>query len=300
MLSLLWTDYLIFALLIGLVWAALHARNKAHLRRPWQKVFDNTVGMVSLSVLLMFLLIGLLDSTRLERPTLLDSGQTSKQTEVLSVLDIILSPIRIGHEKTYSAPFAHTAYAKEIMLDDSGQKQWLYPRLRVAGAHLANPNTDKIGDIAQKSLKGLGHGILVWLGLVSLVLFFSKGCSYRASSKGKKTALFSLLIIFCMMGVLVNLAPYYHVLGTDKVGEDVLYQAIKSIRTGLVIGALTSMVMLPIAISLGLLAGFFRGWVDDLIQYIYTTLSSVPGVLLIAAATPPWTIGPICGYCCCV
>lgn len=284
MLSLLWTDYLVFALLIGVVLVVLNTRHKAHLRRPWQKVFDNTVGMVSLSVLLMFLMIGLLDSTRLERPILLDSGQASKQTDVLSVLDILLSPIRVGHEKTYSAPFAHTAYAKEIVLDSTGQKQWLYPRLHIGGAHLSNPSEDKIDDIAQKSLKGLGQALLVWLGLVTLVLFFSKDCSYRALSNGKKTLLFSLLGIFCIMGVLANLAPYYHVLGTDKVGEDVLYQAVKSIRTGLVIGALTSIVMLPIAISLGLLAGFFRGWVDDLIQYIYTTLSSVPGVLLIAAA----------------
>jgi peptide/nickel transport system permease protein len=32
------------------------------------------------------------------------------------------------------------------------------------------------------------------------------------------------------------------------------------------------------------MAGYFRGLVDDLIQYLYTTLNSIPGVLLIAAA----------------
>jgi peptide/nickel transport system permease protein len=32
------------------------------------------------------------------------------------------------------------------------------------------------------------------------------------------------------------------------------------------------------------MAGYFRGWVDDVIQYLYTTLNSIPGVLLIAAA----------------
>jgi peptide/nickel transport system permease protein len=68
------------------------------------------------------------------------------------------------------------------------------------------------------------------------------------------------------------------------VGEDVFYQAIKSIRTGLVIGSLTTMIMLPLAITFGIMAGFFRGWVDDVIQYIYTTLNSIPGVLLIAAS----------------
>ncbi len=44
------------------------------------------------------------------------------------------------------------------------------------------------------------------------------------------------------------------------------------------------MVILPFAILLGIAAGYFRGWVDDVIQYLYTTLSSIPGVLLIAAA----------------
>ena len=41
---------------------------------------------------------------------------------------------------------------------------------------------------------------------------------------------------------------------------------------------------LPLAVVLGIVAGYFRGWVDDLIQYLYTTLNSIPGVLLIAAA----------------
>jgi peptide/nickel transport system permease protein len=35
---------------------------------------------------------------------------------------------------------------------------------------------------------------------------------------------------------------------------------------------------------LGTMAGYFRGWVDDVITYIYTTLNSIPGVLLIASA----------------
>ena len=34
----------------------------------------------------------------------------------------------------------------------------------------------------------------------------------------------------------------------------------------------------------GVTAGYFRGWVDDVVQYVYTTLNSIPGVLLIAAS----------------
>jgi len=82
----------------------------------------------------------------------------------------------------------------------------------------------------------------------------------------------------------VALAAGYHVLGTDKVGQDVLLLALKSVRTSLVIGTLTTLVMLPFGIAFGVVAGYFKGWVDDVIQYLYTTLNSIPGVLLIAAA----------------
>jgi ABC-type dipeptide/oligopeptide/nickel transport system permease subunit len=95
-------------------------------------------------------------------------------------------------------------------------------------------------------------------------------------------AALGLLLLFALP--LLILAADYHVLGTDKVGQDVLYQVLKSVRTALVIGLVTTLVMLPLSIFLGVLAGYFRGWVDDLIQYLYTTLSSIPGVLLIAAA----------------
>ena len=83
---------------------------------------------------------------------------------------------------------------------------------------------------------------------------------------------------------LLFLSAGYHVLGTDKIGEDVLYQALKSIRTALVIGLVTTLVSIPVGVLLGLVAGYFRGWVDDVIQYVYTVLNSIPAVLLMVAA----------------
>ncbi|MCK4738789.1 MAG: ABC transporter permease [Deltaproteobacteria bacterium] len=77
--------------------------------------------------------------------------------------------------------------------------------------------------------------------------------------------------------------PSTHLFGTDKVGGDVFFAAVKGIRTGIVIGTGATIIMIPFAIFFGVMAGFFGGRVDDLIQYIYTTLSSIPGVLLIVA-----------------
>ena len=42
--------------------------------------------------------------------------------------------------------------------------------------------------------------------------------------------------------------------------------------------------MMPLALFAGIAAGYFGGLVDDAIQYVYTTLSSIPGVLLITAS----------------
>lgn len=77
--------------------------------------------------------------------------------------------------------------------------------------------------------------------------------------------------------------PGSHWLGTDKVGNDVLFTALKGVRTAIVIGAGTTLIIVPFAIFFGVVAGYFGGFIDDLVQYIYTTLASIPGVLLIVA-----------------
>lgn len=98
-----------------------------------------------------------------------------------------------------------------------------------------------------------------------------------------RAMLITATLLAVAVGGVAALWPWYHVLGTDRTGNDVLYQALKSIRTAVVIGSLSTMATLPLAIALGILAGYFKGWVDDLIQYLYTVLSSIPPILLVAA-----------------
>ena len=98
-----------------------------------------------------------------------------------------------------------------------------------------------------------------------------------------RAILLTWLGVCLVAGSVIGLASGYHVLGTDSTGNDVLYQSLKSIRTAFVIGSLTTLAMLPPAIGFGLAAGYFKGRVDDIITYLYTTLTSIPGVLLVAA-----------------
>jgi peptide/nickel transport system permease protein len=195
------------------------------------------------------------------------------------MLDDWATPLREHGEKTYSAPFAFTLYSKEMIMQTDGSMQWDYPRLEFGGSHLENPETQRIFDILQKTAYGLAQGLGL-MGLLLLVPTLRRGNAVRVAP----AVLLALFIIVPLTSILIHLSAYYHVFGTDKVGEDVFYQAVKSIRTGLVIGTLTTLIMLPMAIIFGILAGFFQGWVDDVIQYIYTTLNSIPGVLLIAAS----------------
>lgn len=73
----------------------------------------------------------------------------------------------------------------------------------------------------------------------------------------------------------------WHLLGTDGVGNDVLYMTLKGCRTALFIGGLTSLIATPLALLFGMPAGYFGKRVDDAVQYSYTVLSSVPGILLL-------------------
>ena len=77
--------------------------------------------------------------------------------------------------------------------------------------------------------------------------------------------------------------PRSHLLGTDRIGQDVFCQACKSIRTGIIIGLLTTILAVPFALIFGTAAGYYGGWIDDATQYVCTVLSSIPTVLFIAA-----------------
>ncbi|NOT85151.1 MAG: ABC transporter permease [Methylococcaceae bacterium] len=274
----LWTDALIYLLLLSLVGLGLYLRGKAHIKRPLQTISSSKVGMVSLVVLLFFVVIGLLDSIHFV-------PANSKNNEIISVLDDWATPLREQGEKTYSAPFATTLYSKEMQTLPDGNTQFGYPRLTFGGSHLTDPATQLLPDLLKKTAYGgfQGASLMVFFFVLLFSLFKMQRERLKRSATAK-TVWGVMFVIVTLSYVLIYLSGYYHVLGTDKVGEDVFYQAIKSIRTGLVLGTLTTLIMLPMAIIFGILAGFFRGWVDDVIQYIYTTLNSIPSVLLIAAA----------------
>jgi peptide/nickel transport system permease protein len=77
--------------------------------------------------------------------------------------------------------------------------------------------------------------------------------------------------------------PGTHVLGTDILGRDVLYVTLKGARVALLIGGLTSLIAIPLALFFGVLAGYVGRWVDDAIFFVMTVLASIPSILLLVA-----------------
>jgi peptide/nickel transport system permease protein len=77
--------------------------------------------------------------------------------------------------------------------------------------------------------------------------------------------------------------PGAHILGTDLLGNDVLYRALKGVRVALLIGGFTSLIVIPIALLFGVSAGYFGGRIDDIVFFVMTTLASIPSLLLLIA-----------------
>jgi ABC-type dipeptide/oligopeptide/nickel transport system permease subunit len=72
-------------------------------------------------------------------------------------------------------------------------------------------------------------------------------------------------------------------LGTDILGRSVMYKAIQGTRVALSVGIITALLAAPIGIFFGCVSGYFGGWLDDLIVWFTTTLSSIPNILLLIA-----------------
>jgi len=291
------TDVPVWLLVAGAIGYFLYVRGQPHLAAPWRRVTRSAAGMSALVVLLAFVAAGLADSLHF-RPQLEHRDQQGRPVyavEVLSLLDVLVMPLRTRTERTYSAPLATRAYSRETVELAGGGVEREFPRLRYGGAHLAT-EAGHLRDVVATAVQGVAFGfvgwwLLAWLATAGLARAHgtSAGAMWTAVQR-RRTDVPWLAVYLTVLALALAcvpaalLATKYHVLGTDKVGQDVLYLSLKSIRTALVIGTLTTLVMLPFAILLGIMAGYFRGWIDDVIQYVYTTINSIPGVLLIAAA----------------
>jgi len=287
----LWSDLLIYTLIASVGLFLWQLRKNPQAKKRWSGVFSSKVGMASFIVILFYILISLLDSIHFREPLPQLEGSPHQEvaysSDVKSVLDKVLVRLNSRNESTYSAPFSLHSFAKENMTDANGSVYRDYPRLKNGGSHLKEAD-ERAWDVLWRSTLAIVIGLII--AAIPIGLHMQYVARMKAKGLGSSSSIpwhvayISVTLISIIACWMLSLSEFYHILGTDKVGEDVLYQSIKAIRTGVLIGTLATLVTLPLAIILGISAGYFKGWVDDVVQYIYTTLSSIPGILLIAAS----------------
>jgi peptide/nickel transport system permease protein len=295
---LLWTDASVWLIVLaGAAYVGMVLR-KPQLAANWGKVFRDAPALASSLLLLLGLGVTLLDSVhyraRLPPAPGAPDAAPAYDSNTRSLLDAALSRLVESREQTYSRPLSYLGFTKESVVVD-GVVTRHAPRLKYGGAALKDPAQDWLPDLLRRALVGLLWGVAS-AAVLSLALraLLARGTGQTLAAtwqgvRGRQTqvpwhvALATVWVLCLLVGVAAQLSGPYHLLGTDTTGNDVLYQSLKSIRTAFVIGSLATVATLPLAVTLGVLAGYCKGWVDELIQYLYTVLSSVPNVLLIAA-----------------
>ena len=74
-----------------------------------------------------------------------------------------------------------------------------------------------------------------------------------------------------------------HPFGTDIFGQCVLRKTLYGAKTSITVALCASLISLTIGVPLGAVAGYFGGIVDEIVVWIYSTLSSIPYILLVLA-----------------
>ena len=75
-------------------------------------------------------------------------------------------------------------------------------------------------------------------------------------------------------------APRYW-LGADNLGRSQIVRLLYGARVSLFIGTLGAFVSLAVGLSLGVTAGYFRGWWDDVVIWLVTTIANIPILFLL-------------------
>ena len=75
----------------------------------------------------------------------------------------------------------------------------------------------------------------------------------------------------------------WSLLGTDFLGESTLRKTFYGVKTAMLVAFCASVISICIGVPLGAIAGYYRGWVDEAIVWFYTTLGTIPYILLLMA-----------------
>jgi peptide/nickel transport system permease protein len=147
----------------------------------------------------------------------------------------------------------------------------------------AKPRTlwrDAWGRIKMQKTALAALAVLIVYVLVALLGFTEKlrtASEARIGGSNQPPALHAVLA-----GGQTTVAPALW-FGTDFLGRSVLWRFLFGVRIALTVAILAALIENIIGVVLGAIAGFFGGWVDAVIVWLFTTINSVPWILLMLA-----------------
>jgi peptide/nickel transport system permease protein len=82
-------------------------------------------------------------------------------------------------------------------------------------------------------------------------------------------------------------------LGSDDLGRSQIVRLLYGARVSLSVGIGAAIINLTIGLVLGLMSGYLRGWFDDFVQFIISTLNSIPSIPLLLIVSVLFSPGPV-------
>lgn len=149
----------------------------------------------------------------------------------------------------------------------------------------SDPDTLTPGQVFRRRM--FGHtGFLIGAGLIALIALIAVFAPLLAPHDPFVQSLSSRM----MPPVWAEGGSWDHLLGTDQNGRDYLSRLIYGTRVSITIGIGAASIGLLIGVTLGVLAGYFGGWVDHGVSFLLTAQLALPGLLLAMALV--FIIGP--------
>ena len=130
--------------------------------------------------------------------------------------------------------------------------------------------------------------------LAALALYFAAAVfgevQYRIARSNDETAAYNEVKLHARYLPPLSRAPSsetgageFFLLGTDNLGRSVALRLMQGTRIAFHVGIMTSLIAIPLGVLLGLLGGYFKGWVDSIVVWLSATVASMPGLLFILA-----------------
>jgi peptide/nickel transport system permease protein len=123
-------------------------------------------------------------------------------------------------------------------------------------------------------------GIIAFYALLGLV---GIGYNLAVQWSGEAVPAFEDTADFSLANHPPSAASWRTVLGTDWAGRSVLLKTILGAKVSITVGFMANIIAVPLGLVLGCLAGYFGRRLDDGIVWLYSTLASIPGIILLIA-----------------